>query len=110
MNMLYRIFTLAGHRTDYEDLPTNEQLSVMRNTILSIKVGNGIIEGQDRTWVREVWKEGDLEICTGETKVTTGTPRTSTPAPSADTESAFDRQRKREAAAATGQLEDDIPF
>lgn len=114
LNMLYRIFKLLGHRTDYEDVPTNEDLASMRNGILSIKIGNGVIEGQDRTWVREVWREGQLDVVTGETKETGSKPRTSapsqSPAAASDQDSAFDRERKRREAAKNELPDDDIPF
>lgn len=66
LNMLYRIFLLCGHRTDYMGMPDNDDLAKMNGNVLSIKIGNGIIQGQERTWVREVWHEGEIETKTGE--------------------------------------------
>ena len=110
MNMMMRIFKLCGHRTDYENPPTNSDLAPIKGQIMAIKIGNGIIQGEERTWVREVWKEGELETCTGETKVVTGKP-SSSPKSDPSTESAFDRENRRKAEAAKGtDLEDDIPF
>lgn len=69
LNMMFRVFTIGGLRTDFIDMPNNDDLAPLRGCIMSIKIGNGIIQGEERTWVREVWREGDLETCTGETRV-----------------------------------------
>lgn len=108
LNMLYRIFNICEHRTDYEDMPQNHDLAEMKGMICSIKIGNGIIQGEERTWVREVWKEGEIETLTGETKVVTGKPEAAT-APAQREKSAFDRENERKAAA-TSVADEDIPF
>ena len=108
LNMMMRIMILCDHPTEFDNPPEDNDLAPMKGKILSIKIGNGIIQGEERTWVREVWKEGQLETMTGETKVTTSKPAS---APSAKEDSAFDRQRKREEAKkGVDPLEDDVPF
>lgn len=80
LNMLYRIFKLCDHRTDYVSIPANEELAELRGKVLDIKIGNGLIQGVERTWVREVWPHGDLDVTSG-VKVVTSTPAISEPAP-----------------------------
>lgn len=106
LNMLYRIFTICGHRTDYEETPTDSDLAEMKGTICAIKAGNDIIQGTERTWIREVWSEGKLETITGETKVVTAKPD----APLKEkVETAFDREAARKSAAPS-LADNDIPF
>lgn len=106
MNMLYRIFGLLNHKTDYIELPTDSDLAVMRGQVLDIKIGNGYIQGENRTWVREVWKSGELEVCTGETKVVTSKPS----GEPVREESMLEREARRKADASTTGRDDGIPF
>lgn len=113
LNMMYRIFTIGGLRTDFQDMPVNEDLAALKGKIMAIKIGNGIIGGEERTWVREVWRDGELETTTGETKVRTGTPSlpvsgTGIP-PSPVVDSALSRNSQRQSAV-PNLAEDDIPF
>lgn len=112
LNMMFRIFTIGGLRTDFQDMPTNNDLAPLKGQIMAIKVGNGIIQGEERTWVREVWKEGELETCTGETKVRTGTPSLPTNADGVPlpplSDNAFSRNNQRNAA--QNLADDDVPF
>lgn len=68
LNMMYRLLRLADHPIDFRDAPTDSDLATMKGKIFSIKTGFGIIQGEERTWVREVWRQGDIETCTGDTK------------------------------------------
>ena len=82
----------------------------MKGQIFCIKAGNGIIEGEDRTWVREVHLEGTLPTETGK-KI-----HVATHAPThkddeqipGKVDSALSRNAARTKAAEP--LEDDIPF
>lgn len=64
LNMMYRIFKLCDHKTDYVDAPDSVDLLPMTNKMCDIKIGNGVIEGVDRTWVREVHELGKLGCVT----------------------------------------------
>lgn len=108
LNMMMRIMVFCEHPTEFHNPPSNADLAPMHGKILSIKIGNGIIQGEERTWVREVWKEGQLPTVTGETKVMTSKP--SEPKPAINNEqSAFDRERQRKNTT-DNVLTDDIPF
>lgn len=106
LNMMFRIFTLGGLKTDFQDMPVNNDLAPLKGQIMAIKIGNGIIQGEERTWVREVWKEGELETCTGSTKIVTHAPskQSENSAPAGD--NAFARNPK----GAASLVEDDVPF
>ena len=107
LNMMFRIFTIGGLRTDFQDMPTNNDLAPLKGKIMSIKIGNGIIQGDERTWVREVWREGELDTVTGETKVVSNTATPAQPRPG-QVDSALSRNAQR--SAAPSLAEDDVPF
>jgi hypothetical protein len=105
LNMMFRIFKLCNHTKEYTNPPTNEDLAELRGCILSIKIGNGIIGDRDTTWVREVWKEGEIETCTGETKIVT-----SAPSQTSHDREPMDSALSRNAQAKQSAPDDDIPF
>lgn len=112
LNMMFRIFTIGGLRTDFQDMPINEDLAPLKGQIMAIKIGNGIIQGEERTWVREVWKEGDLETVTGETKVASSTATPAQPRNQqtpGQVDSALSRNSQRQAAAPS-LADEDVPF
>lgn len=113
-NMFKRMWILCDLKPTHSRDPDNNDLAVLKHKILSIKIGNGIIEGADRTWVREVWPENHLEVCTGNTVVSTSKPRQAESTSSGRPESALDRQAKRNASAPADDadltIDNDIPF
>lgn len=106
LNMLMRVLVLCEAKIDYETAPQNEDLAMLHGKILSIKIGNGIIQGEDRTWVREVHKAGVLPVSTGQIKVSTKEPNKPSQQNS-PVDSAFSRNQP----VSNNALEnDDIPF
>lgn len=104
LNMFMRICKLCDYKLEHSMAPQPEDLAPMKGKILCIKIGNGFIQGEERTWVREVHAEGALETSTGSTPIVTGTPDKKTQTP----ESALQRNS---AGKKTSEDElNDIPF
>lgn len=94
--MFVRLYNLCDLKPKHANEPTKEDLKAFEGKTCSIKIGNGIIQGVERTWVREVHPANHLPVETGHTPVTVGMP----------IESAFSRNNK----APDLSLDGDIPF
>ncbi len=93
-NMFVRLYQLADLMPSHANAPSDADLLPFIGLKCSIKAGNSIIEGKEKTWVREVHVADKLEVKTGHTPVTTGFP-----------ESALSRNSR-----VADTLVDDIPF
>jgi hypothetical protein len=96
-NMMKRLYDLCSVVPKHNNPPTTEELAVFIGKKCFIKIGNGIIEDREKTWVREIHAAGKSEPKTGHTEVAKGYPSA--------VESAFSRN-----GAADVNLESDIPF
>ena len=74
LNMMMRFYKLTDYKPTHNNAPSKEDLLPMIGKKFSIKIGNGIIQGKDKTWVREIHAADKLEVKTGHTNVTTGFP------------------------------------
>lgn len=72
--MFVRLYNLCQLKPKHFNEPTKEDLAAFNGKTCSIKIGNGIIQGVERTWVREVHEANKLPIETGHTPVTTRLP------------------------------------
>lgn len=95
--MFVRLYNLCDLKPKHSNAPTKEDLAVFQGKSCSVKIGNGIIQGVERTWIREIHALDHLEVETGHTAVSIGVPST--------IESAFSRNQKN-----TDDLSDDVPF
>jgi len=75
LNMFMRIYKICGVKPTHENEPTNDDLSEFQGHILCIKIGNGVIEGAERTWVREVHAENAYPTETGNVVAHVGQPK-----------------------------------
>lgn len=110
LNMLMRLFKLSEVKLTHSEEPQDEDLAPMKNKIMCIKIGNGIIQGEERTWVREVHKKGELETCTGNTIVNTARPESQSKVAQQDdlfNDSALSRNKSNPE---VDNIDDDIPF
>lgn len=73
-NMLVRLYNLTDLKPSHSNAPTEEDLKAFIGKKCSVKAGNSIIEGKEKTWIREVHAMDKLEVKTGHTPVTTGFP------------------------------------
>lgn len=95
--MFVRLYNLCGLKPSHANEPTKQDLEVFAGKTCSIKIGNGIIQDVERTWVREVHEANKLPVETGHTPVTVGSP----------VESAFSRNPRQ---AKVDDLDGDVPF
>ncbi len=93
-NMFARLYNLANLKPSHANAPEEKDLASFLGLKCSIKAGNGIIEGKQKTWVREIHELEKLEVKTGHTPIVTGFP-----------ESALSRNPR-----VSDVLTDDIPF
>lgn len=96
--MFVRLYNLCDLKPKHANEPTKEDLSSFNGKACSIKIGNGIIQGVERTWVREVHSADHLPVETGHTPVMVGSP----------VDSAFSRNPKT--SKMDNDLGDDVPF
>lgn len=94
--MFVRLYNLCELKPTHANEPTKQDLMVFIGKKASLKTGNGIIKGVERTWVREVHATGHLEVETGITHITFGSP----------VESALTRNPRVESL----DINDDVPF
>ena len=94
--MFVRLYNLCELKPKHANEPTKDDLTAFIGKKAALKMGNGLIQGVERTWVREVHASGQLEVETGVTHVSIGSP----------VESALTRHPRGEAP----NLNDDIPF
>lgn len=73
-NMFMRLYNLAELKPTHSNAPTENDLIPFLGLKCSVKAGNSIIEGKEKTWIREVHAMDKLEVKTGHTPVTTGFP------------------------------------
>ena len=73
-NMFMRLYNLAELKPTHANAPTEQDLLPFIGKKCSIKAGNGIIEGKEKTWIREIHAVDKLEVKTGHTVVATGFP------------------------------------
>ena len=97
--MFVRLYNLCELKPKHANEPTKEDLMAFIGKSCCIKAGNGVIQGVERTWVREVHAMNHLPSETGHTAVTIGIP-------SAHIDSAYSRNPRVQEASLT----DDIPF
>lgn len=95
--MFVRLYNLCELKPKHANEPTKEDLTAFNGKVCSIKIGNGVIQGVERTWVRECHAANHLPVETGHTAVTLGLP----------IESAFSRNPKN---TQPENLSDDVPF
>ncbi len=94
--MFVRLYNLCDLKPKHANEPSKEDLLVFNGKRASIKIGNGLIRGVERTWVREVHSAGHLPVETGHTHVVIGTP----------IESALTRNAR----GSVSETMDDLPF
>lgn len=107
LNMFMRLFKLCDIKLTHDEAPTDIDMAPLRGKLLCIKIGNGIIQGQDRTWVREVHLSGTLETITGNTQIRTVHPELPVMQTQSvnGVESALTRNKN-----VVPEMDDDIPF
>ncbi len=93
-NMFMRLYNLAELKPTHANAPTEQDLLPFIGKKCSVKAGNSIIEGKEKTWIREIHAADKLEVKTGHTVVATGFP-----------DSALSRNPRQEIG-----LTDDVPF
>ena len=96
--MFVRLYNLCELKPKHANEPTKEDLAVFQGKSCSIKIGNGLIQGVERTWIREIHEANKLAIETGHTAITTSVPSA--------VNSAFSRNPK----STDMSLGDDVPF
>jgi hypothetical protein len=72
--MFVRLYNIFELKPAHSNEPTKNDLMVFAGKKASIKIGNGPIQGVERTWVREVHASGKLEVETGYTPIAVGHP------------------------------------